>query len=48
MQSVSQKDTGDLAVPGLISYSNENGTVTPTGNLSWNKAIVCVEHSNWA
>lgn len=34
MQSVSQKDTGDLAVPGLISYSNENGTVTPTGNLS--------------
>lgn len=34
MQSVSQKDTEDLAVFGLISDSNENGTVMPAGSLS--------------
>lgn len=34
MQSVSEKVTGVLAVPGLISYNNENGAVMPTGNLS--------------
>lgn len=42
MQSVSQKDTGDLAVFGLISDSNENGTVMPAGSL---KQIVSVERS---
>lgn len=42
MQAVSQKETGDLAVPGLISYSNENGTEIPQG-ISLETS--CVEHN---
>lgn len=32
--SVSQKATGNSAVPGLISCSSGNGAVMPTGSLA--------------